>query len=156
MGFLGSPLDSNKGQSNIAKTVLRAANGSTGVRLIFRFQLCEQTSVQWRAVLVQRSLYLRPGVSLPDGSKESFVALLEYAEECLQCKHIFVCLNKGAVDCAAMVRTFMFLGFVVVPPNHPSTPANNDYFTLLYTVDEEDSSDDEGQGGDSDGGLFSN
>lgn len=152
MGCLGSPLE-DKCQSNIAKMVLRAASVG-GVRLIFRFQLCEQTSVQWRGVLVQRSLYLRPGASLPDGSKDSFVALLEYAEECLQCKHIFVCLSKSASDCAAMVRTFMFLGFLVVPPGHPSTPAYADYFTLLYTVDGEDSSDDEGQGSDSDGDVF--
>ena len=38
---------------------------------------------------------------------------------------------------AALVRTFMFLGFVAVPPQHPLAP-RGDYLSLLYTVDDAD------------------
>jgi len=122
--------------SNVTeKEVLDAAN-SGGVKLCFTFQLGRQTSVVWEARLYHGSLYLKPGESLPEGSKDAFVALLEYAEEYLLCKHIIVCFRKSLVK-KALIRTFMFLGFTLLPPHHPKSPAG-DYIALLYTVEDTD------------------
>jgi len=55
---------------------------------------------------------------LPDASKEAFVSLLEYAEEVLQCDHAIVCFLKERSDRAMLIRTFMFLGFYLLPPGH--------------------------------------
>lgn len=64
----------------------------------FTFQLCEQTVVVWQAVLYKSCLYLKIGDSLPEGSKDAFVALLDYTEEHLKCEHIFACFKKGSVS----------------------------------------------------------
>lgn len=150
MGSLGEPpVASQQDQSSrpdnamLKNALLDAANGR-GARILFQFALCEQTTVQWEAVLYKRCLYLRPGdgTTLPDGSKEAFVALLEYTEEFLQCSHIIVCFKKDSVDRAALVRTFMFLGFVVVHPNHPLSPRGN-FLSLLYTVEDDYFDDDD-------------
>ena len=81
----------------LQRDIVLAAAGC-GARIVFRFQLCEQTAVVWEAVLLRGCLYLRPGEALPDGSKEAFVALLEYTEEHLKCKQIFVCFKRDVFD----------------------------------------------------------
>jgi len=121
------------------REVLEAAECG-GVRLSFTFQLCQQTTVEWQAMLYGKSLYLKPGETLPDGSKEAFVALLEFAEENLKCKHLFVCFAKATVT-KALIRTFMYLGFELLPPTHPKSPAG-DFISLLYTVEEDEASSD--------------
>lgn len=151
VGFPGEPpvanqaIDDESGeffyQTALAKQLVLAAS-RLGARITFKFQLCEQTAVVWQAVLLKETLYLKPGDTLPDGSKEAFVALLEYTEEYLKCKQIFVCLKKNLVDRAAMVRTFMFLGFEVVSPNHPGAPQDSNYLALLYTIEDEDFDED--------------
>lgn len=141
--------DSNSNGLAVSERELLAAAGErNGARLRFSFQLCEQTAVVWEAVLYKRCLYLRPGDSLPDGSKEAFVALLEFTEVHLQCRNIIVCFSKHARNRACLVRTFMFLGFAVLAPGHPLAP-KGDYLALLYSLDEEDSdNDDEDEGYD--------
>jgi ornithine decarboxylase antizyme 1 len=45
------------------------------------------------------NLYIEvPTGCLPDASKEAFVALLEYAEEVLQCRHAVVCFKADRMD----------------------------------------------------------
>ena len=66
--------------------------------LSFEFQLAEQTLVIWETVIVGRRLYLSLGGALPEGSKEAFVSLLEYAEEVLCCSHVLVCFKKDRSD----------------------------------------------------------
>lgn len=145
VGFLGEPpvvCNCEDKQPNSVGEISSAA-AHNGARISFRFQLCEQTAVVWHAVLYKSTLYLKPGESLPDGSKDAFVSLLEYTEEYLKCKQIFVCLKKDLFDRAALVRTFMFLGFLVVPPNHPMAPGG-DYLSLLYTIEEDSDEDSDG------------
>ncbi|XP_047735923.1 ornithine decarboxylase antizyme 2 [Hyalella azteca] len=135
--------DGNSNGFAVSESELLAVAGrGKGARLRFSFQLCEQTAVVWEAVLFKRCLYLQPGDSLPDGSKEAFVALLEFTEVHLQCRNIIVCLNKQARNRACLVRTFMFLGFAVVPPGHPLAP-KGEYLSLLYSLDEDDEDNDE-------------
>lgn len=145
VGFLGEPpvVCSQDGKSHHNNNVSEMVDAASfGARITFKFQLCERTAVVWDAVFLKDSLYLKPGDALPDGSKEAFVALLEYTEEYLRCKQIFVCFNKEVIDKAALIRTFMFLGFSVVPANHPMAPQGN-YFSLVYTIEEENDDDDD-------------
>jgi len=115
--------------------------------LSFQVSLTESIQVTWETLLVDRKLYVEvPNGILPDGSKESFVALLEYAEDQLKCTHVVVCFKKNRTDRAALVRTFMFLGFAMAAPGNPLVPTCGDLLFMAYTIDEDDgdeSDDDE-------------
>lgn len=69
------------------------------MKFTFRYPLTPQTVLVWDTVLLKNNLYIEiPNGCLPDASKEAFVALLEYAEEILECDHAVVCFSKDRVD----------------------------------------------------------
>ncbi|KAI4481590.1 hypothetical protein M0802_013910 [Mischocyttarus mexicanus] len=148
--------------------LLKAVKNCESVRLTFKLHLTESTSVEWETVVWRNCLYIRvPSCLLPEGSKEGFVSLLEYAEETLHFTNIIVCLRKDKSDrgscriplfqtvesfcvennspskpiccygLAMLVRTFMFLGFTVLPPNHALVPQISDPGNLymLYAIE---------------------
>jgi len=126
----GSCISDPVSESDVTEAI---ENGS--VRLSLEFHLAEQTTVIWETVVLGGNLYLFLGGSLPKGSKEAFVSLLEYAEEILQCANVVVCFKKERSDRALLIRTFMFLGFQPIPPGHPSVPGNADLFYMMYEID---------------------
>ncbi|XP_043597836.1 ornithine decarboxylase antizyme 1 [Bombus pyrosoma] len=118
--------------------LLKAVRNSESLRLTFTLHLTESTSVEWETVVWRHCLYIRvPSCLLPEGSKEGFVSLLEYAEETLRCTNIIICLRKDRADRAMLVRTFMFLGFTVLPPTHSLVPPGSDAGNLymLYAIE---------------------
>ena len=60
-------------------------------------------------MLVGRCLYLKPGDTLPDGSKEAFVALLQYAEEVLKCSHIYACFKRSAAVRGGYLYIYVYI-----------------------------------------------
>uniref|UniRef100_A0A672J860 Ornithine decarboxylase antizyme 2b n=1 Tax=Salarias fasciatus TaxID=181472 RepID=A0A672J860_SALFA len=125
-----------------------AGNGRPRI-LHFQSRPTITKTVQWDAVLSGGgsggggALYVEiPLEPLPEGSKESFAALLEYAEEHLKVVSVFVCFYKNREDRAKLIRTFGFLGFEIVKPGHPLVPPRPDVFFMAYTFDR-DSSDEE-------------
>lgn len=59
-----------------------------------------------------------------DWSKESFVRLLEYAEERLDCCEIYVEFSKNRPDRTQLIHTFMYLGFAVIAPDRAPFPCS--------------------------------
>jgi len=106
------------------------------VVITFRYPLTPQTVLTWDTVLLKNNLYIEiPNGCLPDSSKEAFVALLEYAEEVLHCNHAVVCFPRDRNDRAMLIRTFMFLGFFVVPPGNELTlPLGKDHVHMVYNM----------------------
>jgi hypothetical protein len=97
--------------------------------------------VIWETLLIGKTLFIEiPADILPEGSKESFVTLLEYAEEVLSCSHVIVCFKKNRVDRASLIRTFMFLGFALVAPGAHHLAVSGDLMYLVYAI-QPDSSD---------------
>jgi len=108
------------------------------IKITFRYPLTQQTTLTWDTTLIYNNLYIEvPNGCLPDASKEAFVALLEYAEEVLRCHHAVVCFKKDRIDRAILIRTFMFLGFYLVPPGNELAlaPAEMDHVFMVYKID---------------------
>jgi hypothetical protein len=126
---------------------LYGVGGTTGIaagdavsNLCFRVRLVGQ-EVTWETLLIGKTLFIEiPADILPEGSKESFVTLLEYAEEVLTCTHVIVCFKKNRNDRASLVRTFMFLGFVPVAPGTHRLAVSGDLMYLAYTIQSDDDS----------------
>ena len=73
------------------------------------------------------NLYLNL-LNIPPGdySKELFITLLDKAED-TGCKNVIVCLNKQA-----SIKPFAFLGFKLLPPNHPLVPGYDCSKNMLF------------------------
>lgn len=120
-----------------------AQRNKVASNLSFHINVAPGIDVTWETILVDGKLYAEiPNTILPEGSKESLVTLLEYAEEKLSCSHVILCLKKNRPDRANLVRTFMFLGFGVAPPGDPLVPKAEDLLFLVYTIDSCDSDSD--------------
>lgn len=103
--------------------------------------LCDNIEVSWSTIAVNGELIVEiPSGILPQGSKESFVTLLEYAEDELRVNNVFVCFKKDRCDRQALIRMFMFLGFAAVPPGDPRIPRSGDLMFMAYEIegDEDD------------------
>lgn len=145
VGVLKEPPVEVKGHFNQQYTTVKplAQKNKVAKNLSFQINVANGITVTWETILVDGKLYAEiPNTILPEGSKESLVTLLEYAEEQLACSHVILCLKKNRTDRANLVRTFMFLGFGVAPPGDPLVPKAEDLLFLVYTIDSCDSDSD--------------
>lgn len=112
------------------------ADNADSLLLSFKCSLSEEKEVEWKTLLVNGILYVDiPTSCLPDGSRDSFVSLLEFAEEKLDCEKVFVCFKRNRPDRTSLMRVFMFLGFTVVPPNDKQVPQNDDIMSMVYNIE---------------------
>lgn len=111
------------------------ADNADSLLLSFRCPLSDEKEVEWKTLLVNGVLYVDiPTSVLPEGSRDSFVSLLEFAEDKLECEKVFVCFKRNRPDRTALMRVFMFLGFVVVPPDNKEVPQNDDIMSMVYNI----------------------
>ncbi|KAJ3107237.1 Ornithine decarboxylase antizyme 2 [Phlyctochytrium planicorne] len=88
----------------------------------------------WPAFISRGTLFLMVPNSDGDlvssgfGFKESVAAVLELAEDVLDCTSVVICLDKTRSDLSEILRAFLFVGFEVV---HPSVYAVNSKFVLV-------------------------
>jgi len=110
------------------------------VRITFRMQITADVDIQWDTILSGRKLYIQVAdAQRPVGSKEGFLAMLEYAEEYLNVSHIIVCFAKNHPERNVLVRGFMFLGFSLQPPGLnkivPHAAIDNCNHYMVYDVE---------------------
>jgi hypothetical protein len=97
--------------------------------------------VHWDTLLIGKTLFVEiPADILPEGSRESFVSLLEHAEDVLGCSKVIICFKKNRADQASLIRTFMFLGFSLVAPGTHQLAVSRDLVYLAYSIDPLDAS----------------
>jgi len=156
VGILKEPPVSVKGSeifvgSNGAGCQRRGVAANNGVsHLSFCVRLGGQ-EVHWDTLLIGKTLFVEiPADILPEGSRESFVSLLEHAEDVLGCSKVIVCFKKNRPDQGSLIRTFMFLGFALVAPGTHQLAVSGDLIYLAYSIDPLDSSSSEDDSDDSD------
>lgn len=112
------------------------ANDQESIFLDFTCALSAEKQVEWRTLFINNVLFVDiPASVLPEGSRDSFISLLEFAEEKLECEKVFVCFKRNRQDRTALMRVFMFLGFSIVPPNSTEVPQNDDIMTMVYNIE---------------------
>jgi ornithine decarboxylase antizyme 1 len=109
---------------------------SKALTISFKCALSEEKEVEWNTILAKDTLYVDvPASVLPQGSRDSFVSLLEFAEEKLECSRVFVCFRRDRQDRTALMRVFMFLGFSVVPPSATEVTQNDEIMSMVYNIE---------------------
>jgi ornithine decarboxylase antizyme 1 len=154
VGIIKEPPVSVKGQDSGSGngTVVRGVGGTAsdnGVsHLCFVVSLGSGQDVKWDTLLIGKTLFIEiPGDILPEGSRESFVSVLEHAEDVLACSKVIICFKKNREDRASLIRTFKFFGFALVAPgsHQLAAPVSGDMLYLAYTIDPDSSSQSESE-----------
>jgi len=148
------PVSVNKLLNDLKNSAHMNPYGTQGcVKLLFKISPVAGLEVSWDTTLRNSTLYmeLASGI-LPEGSRESLVTLLEYAEEKLKCKNVVICFNKTRADRVSLMRVFSFFGFAMLTPGHPlgqKLPSN--LLLMAYAIEgdsgEEEESDEESEEG---------
>jgi len=113
-----------------------ALTGKVGLEFVFDIG-DDDFEVRWQATVYPegRLLIHVPETALPEGSKESFVRLLEFAEEDLHCCEVYMQINKDRLDRAQLIRAFMYFGFAMLPPGISPIRLDPDLVTMLYRIE---------------------
>ncbi len=134
-------IEENSSADNIFASFFKAENGAGGPgdedKMFLRFihNLTDNRKLVWETVLWNNRLYvLVPDDLAHQGSRDSFVALLDAAEEYLGCTQVIIGLRQDTVDRAQLIRTFKFMGFELVPPGHPELPCSADHLFMVSDI----------------------
>lgn len=125
------------------EVVKRILTQKKPIRITLKLHVTETTFSVWDTVLNPDTniLYVAlPQVLLPEASKQSFITLLEFAEEKLDVDAVVLCMRKDRMDRPNLVRTFLFLGFQPLSPKSPLAPppsGNDNNLYLIYKIEED-------------------
>lgn len=113
-------------------------------RITIKLHVTDKISSSWDSVLDHDTNILY--VALPkqmthEASKQSFLSLLEFAEEKLDCDGVVLCIRKDRPDRQNLTRTFLFLGFSPLNPKSELAPPqmegrNDDHLFLIYNIED--------------------
>lgn len=101
-------------------------------QITFKLQITRDSDVTWESILFQRNLYVRIDGSNPAISKMGFLGIMEYAEDVLKVKRIVVCFGRQNPIRELLVRTFMYIGFCLIPPGHKLIPRASSDTSNIY------------------------
>jgi hypothetical protein len=102
----------------------------------FKYRLTDSLEGVWATILHGKNLYVHiPTNTNGEGSKDSFIRLLEYAEEHLKAQNVVVFFQEDRADASSWLRAFKFLGFQLLPPKHPLRPDNHGFIYMSYVID---------------------
>lgn len=125
------------------EVVRRISHQKKPVRITLKLHVTEATFSVWDTVLNPENniLYVAlPTILLPEASKQSFITLLEFAEEKLDVDAVVLCMRKDRMDRPNLVRTFLFLGFQPLSPKSmlapPQNASDNNLF-LIYKIEDD-------------------
>ncbi|XP_033624444.1 ornithine decarboxylase antizyme 1-like [Asterias rubens] len=140
-GLVLEDIEETSSADGIFASFFKDGNGASvpghGDKKFLRFihYLTDNRKLVWETVLWNKRLYVQvPDDLAHQGSRDSFVALLDAAEEHLGCTQVIIGLRQGAVDRAQLIRTFKFMGFELVPPSHPELPSLADYLFMVSDI----------------------
>jgi len=87
--------------------------------------IAQERELKWNVVRYKEAtLYVHiDSAAFPEGSRASFVELLEYAEDELECENVVICFPGDLEKRDVILKTFMFLGFVPMRPGHHLIPS---------------------------------
>jgi hypothetical protein len=113
-------------------------------RMMIKLHVTDKICSNWDSVLDHDTNILY--VALPkqlthEASKQSFLSLLEFAEEKLDCNGVVLCIRKDRPDRQNLTRTFLFLGFSPLNPKSPLAPPqmegrNEEHLFLIYNIED--------------------
>lgn len=138
VGDLEVPSVSTEGLPSV-KDIL-ALSEKSKVLISINVKLSDGISFSWETVLIDKNLFIHlPQTFLPHFSRESFVCVMEFAEDSLRCSSVVICLQKTRSDRGCLLKVFMYLGFHLLPPSHPLIPSDsNDVMYLAAARSEDD------------------
>ncbi|KAH8416071.1 hypothetical protein KR222_007679, partial [Zaprionus bogoriensis] len=113
------------------------------VQISIKLHVTEDQSTNWMTILnpINNILYVAFPTDLPPaGSKQTFVSLLEFAEDKLEVDGIVLVMRKDQPDCARLIETFLFMGFEPLSRKAPKAPPaainDNENYYFLYNIEE--------------------
>ncbi|KHJ48450.1 ornithine decarboxylase antizyme [Trichuris suis] len=124
VGFKKEPpvLLSETGILNSINSDLKVC-GKVSIR--FLFYVADSVVNQWEATLYPTCIILcaPPKIAI-NGAKSSFVAMIEFIQEKLNCTNIYLEVQKDQQNFTTLVRTFFYFGFAIVPPGTTPFPVS--------------------------------
>ncbi|KAH8321329.1 hypothetical protein KR074_001827, partial [Drosophila pseudoananassae] len=113
------------------------------VQISIKLHFTEDLYTNWMTILnpVNNLLYVALPKELPAaGSKQTFVSLLEFAEDKLEVDGVVIAMSKEQPDRVHLIEAFLFMGFEPLSRKAPQAPPaaindnENNYF--FYKIEE--------------------
>lgn len=112
-------------------------------RITIKLHVTENKFTEWDSVLnpINNILYVAmPEILPPEASKQTFISLLEFAEEKLEVDAVVLAIRKNMPNRTRFVETFLIMGFQPLSRKSELAPpaAENDCdnFFLIYHIED--------------------
>lgn len=125
-----------------AAVIQEVLSQPTPTQVTLKLFVTAQKFSSWETVFnpLDNMLYVNlPSTMSHEASKHSFISLLEFAEEKLECDGVVLCIRKDRLDRPNLVRTFSFVGFQPVSPltpPHIEEQQKSEYLFMIYNIEE--------------------
>ncbi|KAH8277625.1 hypothetical protein KR018_002400, partial [Drosophila ironensis] len=113
------------------------------VQISIKLHVTEDQYTNWMTILnpVNNMLYVALPKDLPPaGSKQTFLSLLEFAEDKLEVDGVVIAMRKDQPERARLIEAFLFMGFEPLSRKAPQAPPaainDNEHNYFLYNIEE--------------------